>query len=238
MAEEKAPSPAVAARQLMRRLDRATLATSQQGWPYASLVMVALDQDATPLLLLSDLAEHTKNLKGETRASLLFDGTGGRDDPLTGPRVTVLGEMAVTQDPRLMARFVARHPSAETYAGFADFRLYRLAVARGHFVAGFGRINGIEGPALLGPSAPALAAAEIDILTHMNKDHRDAINLYAMRLAGAEGEDWQLTGIDPEGADLRLGGQVARVNFAKPVGDAESARVELVRLAKMARRDG
>jgi len=238
MAEGKAPSPAVAARELMRRLDRATLATSRQGWPYASLVLVALDHDATPLLLLSDLAEHTKNLQDEARASLLFDGTAGRDDPLTGPRVTVLGEMSTSQDPRLMARFVARHPSAETYAGFADFRLYRLAVARGHFVAGFGRINGIEGPALLRPGAPALAAAEADILAHMNEDHLDAINLYAANLAGAEGQGWRMTGIDPEGADLRLGGRIARVNFATPAGDAEGARAALVRLAKMARRGG
>src|ERR1044071_5301409 len=117
MVEGKPETVALSARQLMRRLDRATRATSQQGWPYASLVLIALDQNATPLLLLSDLAEHTKNLKEETRASLLFDGTAGRDDPLTGPRVTVLGEMVETQDRRLMARFVARHPSAETYAG-------------------------------------------------------------------------------------------------------------------------
>src|SRR5690242_4025975 len=119
MGDEQTASPAATARRLLRSLDRATLATSQDGWPYASLVLAAVDHDATPLLLLSDLAEHSKNLKRDPRASLLFDGTAGRDDPLTGPRVTVLGEARAIADPRLLARFTARHPSAEGYAGFA-----------------------------------------------------------------------------------------------------------------------
>jgi heme iron utilization protein len=116
-------TPAQAARRLLRGLDRAGLATSQQGWPYASLVLAAVDHDASPLLLLSDLAEHSKNLKRDPRVSLLFDGTAGRDDPLTGPRVTVLGELAAVADPRLVARFTRRHPAAADYAGFADFHL-------------------------------------------------------------------------------------------------------------------
>jgi heme iron utilization protein len=235
MGEERTDSPAATARRLMRALDRATLATSQDGWPYASLVLAAVDQDASPLLLLSDLAEHSKNLKRDSRASLLFDGTAGRDDPLTGPRVTVLGEAKPVADPRLMARFTARHPSAAAYAGFADFRLYRLDVARAHLVAGFGRIHAIAADALLSPAAPALAEAESDILQHMNDDHGEAIELYATRLAGVSGNGWRMTGVDPEGIDLRRGGAVVRLDFPAPVGDAEGARAALVRLARQAR---
>jgi heme iron utilization protein len=233
-----APSPGDTARRLMRAADRASLATAQQGWPYASLTLVALGQDASPLLLLFNLAEHTKNLKRDPRASLLFDGTAGRDDPLTGPRVTVMGEVAQASGPLMVARFVRRHPSAARYAGFADFRLYRLQVARAHLVAGFGRIDWIEGASLLSPVAPALEAAETDILAHMNADHAATIDLYAARLLGLSGEGWRLTGVDPEGADLRRGGAVARLDFRAPVGDAEGARAELVRLAKAARGTG
>lgn len=229
---------ATIARRLMRAQDRASLATSREGWPYVSLVLAALDHDASPLLLLSDLAEHTKNVKREPRASLLFDGTAGLDDPLTGPRVTVLGMLSPADDPRLLARFTARHPSAAAYAGFADFRLYRLAAERAHLVAGFGRIDWVEAVALLAPAEPALMAAEADILRHMNADHAETVDLYAQRLLGLAGEGWRLTGVDPEGADLRHGGCVARLDFRAPVGDAEGARVELVRLAKLARREG
>jgi len=235
MGEERADSPAATARRLVRALDRATLATSQDGWPYASLVLTAVDQDATPLLLLSDLAEHSKNLKRDSRASLLFDGTAGRDDPLTGPRVTVLGEAKPVADPRLVARFTARHPSAAAYAGFADFRLYRLEIARAHLVAGFGRIHAIAADALLSPAAPALAEAESDILQHMNEDDGEAIELYATRLAGASGGGWRMTGIDPDGIDLRRGGAVVRLDFPAPVGDPEGARAALAQLAREAR---
>jgi len=235
MSEGAAATPASHARRLMRGADRASLATSREGWPYASLVLVALAPEGMPLLLLSDLAEHAKNLKREKRASLLFDGTAGHEDPLTGPRVSVLGTVEPVEDPLLLARFTRRHPSAAAYVGFADFRLYRLSPARAHLVAGFGRIDWVEAADLLVPASPALAAAEADILAHMNQDHADTLDLYAARIAGAGGTGWRMTGIDPEGIDLRHAGSIARLDFRAPVGDAEGARAALVGLAKSAR---
>lgn len=228
-----------AARRLLRGLDRATLATSLGGWPYASLVLVACDHDATPLLLLSRLAQHTQNLAGDPRVSLLLDGTAGLDDPLTGPRLTVQGRAEPSGEERLRRRFLARHPSAELYAGFADFAIYRVAVERAHLVAGFGRIHWIDaGELLSGIEAAALAEAEPEILAHMNDEHRDAVELYAVRLLGRSGGGWHITGIDPEGIDLRRGGEVARLDFERPVCDAKDARAALVRLAKEARQRG
>jgi heme iron utilization protein len=238
-------APAPAARRLLRAVDRATLATSCDGWPYASLVLVAVDHDATPILLISDLARHTLNLKAEPRVSLLFDGTGGLDDPLTGARATVLGRAErvgreSADAVRLAARYCARHPSASLYAGFGDFAFYRVDVARAHLVAGFGRIHWVEAAELLRPAddAAALAAAEADIVRHMNEDHADAVELYATRLLGRNGGGWVLTGIDPEGADLRRGGEVVRLDFGTPVRDPEGARAELVRLVETARQRG
>lgn len=138
------------ARALIRSADRAVLATALVGWPYASLVLPATDAEGAPLLLLSDLAEHAKNLTAEPRCSLLFDGTQGLADPLTGLRVTAMGEARPLADEALLARYVARHPSAAQYAGFGDFRLYRMTLARAHVVAGFGRIRWIDAARLLG----------------------------------------------------------------------------------------
>ncbi len=138
-------------RRLMRGCERAALATSLRGAPYASLVLVAADLDASPLLLLSDLAQHSRNIAFDPRVSLLLDGTEGHVDRLDGPRLTLVGRVELAADPRLLARFAAHHPSSALYAGFADFRLYRLAVERGHLVAGFGRIEWIEGADLIFP---------------------------------------------------------------------------------------
>jgi putative heme iron utilization protein len=226
-------------RGLMRGLPRAALGTleAESGAPYVSLVMVALDHDASPLLLLSDLADHTRNLKADARASLLFDGTEGRAVPLAAERATVQGWIEPVSDERLLSRYVARHPDAAGYVGFGDFNLYRLEIERAHLVAGFGRIHWIPAGEVrfVTGDAAALAEAEARIVQHMNEDHADAVELYATRLLGRTGEGWRLTGVDPEGADLRREGQVARLAFDRPVHDAEGARQELVRLVKAAR---
>ncbi len=234
------PSPASTARRLMRGLDRAALSTLRrdaEGWPYGSLVLVALDHAARPILFLSDLAEHTRNIHCDRRVSLLFDATAGAANPLAAPRVSVLGEAERTDAADLRARFLARHPSAGTYADFNDFHLFRVRPTSAHLVAGFGRIHWIDGAALAFDDAgsAALAAHEADIVAHMNADHTHAVALYAKVLLGRTGADWRMTGCDPEGIDLRHGGEVARLDFDRPVGDAEATRAELVRLARHAR---
>ncbi len=232
-----AKSPAQQARAVARACKTASLATTmagQNGQPYASLVLVAFDHDAAPLLLISRLAEHTKNLIGNDRVSLLCDGTAGFAEPLTGPRVSLLGRAIKTDDPRHRARFLARHPSAEMYAGFGDFAFYRLAIERAHIVAGFGRIHWLDDYLYAGETE-ALIGAEAEILDHMNSDHADAVQLYAQKLLGRNGDGWRLCGLDAEGCDLIREQDLARLTFSKTVATAEEARIELVRLVKQAR---
>jgi heme iron utilization protein len=232
--------PATLARWLARSRTRAALATSLNGAPYASLVLVTVDLDASPLLLLSELAQHSRNIGFEPRVSLLLDGTERRVDPLTGPRLTLLGQALPTDDPRCLARFVSHHPASAPYAGFRDFRVFRVAVERGHLVAGFGRIDWIDGADFLFASnTGALADAEPEILRHMNEDHTDAIAHYARVLADRSGTGWRMTGIDPEGIDLRREGETARLDFpasvTTPILTPASARAALVQLAGAAR---
>lgn len=224
-------------RDLIRGTDRAALATALAGdtaHPYASLVLVASAMDGSPLLFMSDLAEHARNLTRDARLSLLFDGTAGFDDPLAGPRATVLGRATPSADTRERARFLARHPSAERYADFPDFRLYRVAVERAHLVAGFGRIRWTEGAGILleAKDTEELAEAEPMILAHMTRDHAEAVRRYATGLLNRPDGPWRMTGIDPEGCDLRADGKVARLPFDAPVRSARAARAMLVRLAQ------
>ena len=258
MAKPEDLKPGVTVRKLVRGAERATLASALardgSGRPYASLVLSACDHGGSPLLLLSDLADHSKNLAAEPRASLLFDGTAGHDDPLAnplaGPRASLLGELRpVTVEvgdqadaARLLARYTARHPGAADYAGFADFRLYRMTVESAHLVAGFGRIHWLSSPEVLFDAADcgALAAAEAEIVAHMNADHGAALEAIATRLLGRQKPDiehaWVMTGIDPEGFDLRAGERLARADFTAPLRDARAARAALVEMTRMARK--
>lgn len=237
--ETTARSPADEVRRLLRSSDRAALATRMpaygpaNGWPYGSLVLLAVDQTATPLLLISDLAEHTKNIDGDARVALLVDGTAGLADPLTGARASVLGRAVPCGDPAARARYVARHPAAASYAGFKDFHLFRIEISAAHLVAGFGRIAWVGVEDILDRAEPALAQAEAEIVAHMNDEHADALALMAAA-AGRGGAGWRMTGIDPEGADLRRDGEVLRIDFAARVADAAAARAELVRLTREA----
>jgi putative heme iron utilization protein len=239
-----ADSPAAACRRLIRTARSAALATAMpgrrgaaKGWPYGSLVTVACDTDASPILLLSQLSDHTRNLGADGRASLLFEATSRRSNPQTGPRVTVMGRVEKTTDQRLARRFLARHPDAALYSGFADFGFYRMAVERAHYVGGFAKAVWIKGQDLLSEAkaAAALAALEQGVLEHMNSDHAEAIELYAGVLLSRRGKGWKMVGIDAEGADLRRGALFARLDFEPAVSDSGSCRRALSDLAKRAR---
>jgi heme iron utilization protein len=205
-------------RQLLRRGGRAALATSLNGAPYASLVLYAADLDASPLLLLSDLAQHSRNIAFDPRVSLLLDGTAELAEPLSGPRLTLLGQAEAIADPRSLARFTARHPGSRDYAGFADFKLRRVAIERGHIVAGFGRIAWIARSELLFcRDTSALAAAEPAILAILNENLREILARCVARQLGGDGAGWRATGCDPEGIDIRCGDGVARLEFTLPI---------------------
>jgi putative heme iron utilization protein len=224
---------------LVRKGRKAALASldAKSRSPYASLITVATDAAGAPTFLISTLAKHTQNLLADPRASILFDGTGAAGDPLQGARVTLVGTAEKTDDEAVRRRFLARHVDAEFYAGFPDFAFWRLKVEGGHYIGGFGRIVDLIPDELLVDTEGAgeLLAAEPGIIEHMNADHREAIRLYATRLAGGTEGVWRMSGIDPEGCDLISEGDARRVLFGAAIKTAAEARKELVRLADAAR---
>jgi putative heme iron utilization protein len=224
---------------LVRRALKASLATiaSSGGYPYASLITVATEALGAPIFLISGLAQHTRNLSEDPRASILFDGTGSAGDPLQGARVTLFGKAEKTAEEGVRRRFLARHPEAAFYADFPDFAFWRLEVKGAHYIGGFGRIVDLSPAELLiaTDGAGELLAAEPGIIEHMNEDHADAVRLYATRLAGAPEGFWRMSGIDPEGCDLIFEGDARRISFKASINTPEEARAELVRLAQEAR---
>src|SRR5688572_15745043 len=227
-----------AAKKLLREGLSGALATLMPGSgdPYCSLVNVATAHDGSPLLLISKLAIHTKNIVADPRASLMLDERKA-GDPLEGARVMLMGRVSETDDAKVRARYLARHPEAEMFAGFADFAIYRMDIERVHLVAGFGRIVDLAGKDILTDvsGAEALIEAEADAVAHMNEDHKDALQLYATKLLGAPDGEWHCTGCDPEGLDLRLDRVGLRLPFPQRVNASGQLRAVLVELAQAAR---
>jgi heme iron utilization protein len=222
-------SPAWEARKLLRAARAGSLATVQDGQPFASLVTPACAPDLSTMLLLSDLSEHTRHLRADPRCSIMATGAPENANPQTAPRVTVTGLAEVTQDAALKARYLAVHPYASLYAEFGDFALWRVKLIRALYVGGFGRAARLRGAALA-PDPEAVAAllqSEPGIIAHCNEDHPDAM----ARIAGAPG-DWRLVAVDVDGCDLALGEQVKRIAWSAPVSDAARVAAELVRLAR------
>jgi putative heme iron utilization protein len=216
------------ARCLLRDARAGTLATADDGQPYAALVTPAPAPDLSLLLLLSGLSAHTSHLQADGRCALMVMGAPTSANPQTAPRLTVTGTASLEEDPALKARWVARHPYAGFYADLGDFRLYRLRPSGGQFIGGFAsahRLNAAD----LQPDPAAVAAvaeAEADILAHVNADHADAL----AHIAGSPG--WRMVAADVDGCDLAQEEIVLRVPWSAPVADAAALRGELVRLAE------
>jgi putative heme iron utilization protein len=229
------------ARSLLRRSRQGALATLMRssGDPYCSLVNVASHCDGSPILLISRLALHTKNILADPRVSLMLDERA-EGDPLEGARIMLAGRAEQADDadePVLRQRYLNAHPSAEVFVNFKDFSFFQVRPAAAHLVAGFGRIVDLTPEQFLTDisDADALLEAEQGAIEHMNVDHRDAMNLYATRLLGAEESDWRCTGCDPDGIDMQAGAKTLRLDFPERVSNGTALRKMLVRLAAEAR---
>lgn len=225
---------------LIRGAAAATLATSAEGQPFASLVTPAPAPDLSPLLWLSTLSAHTRQLAAEPRCALLFSGPAEGPNPQTAPRVTVTGLAEPVPEPEvaaLKARWLARHPYAAPYADFSDFGLWRMRIGGALQVGGFARAERIKASELAPDPAAvaAILAAEAEIIAHVNADHADAVTAIAQGLLGAGPGDWRLVAVDVDGCDISEGNRTVRLAFLTQVSDSGGVRAALIRAAREGR---
>jgi heme iron utilization protein len=233
--------PGRLARSLLRRRREGALATLMvgSGDPYCSLVNVASYPDGSPILLISRLAVHTRNILADSRVSLMLDERAA-GDPLEGARIMLSGraEEVTAADPGVARRrYLNAHPAAETFVDFKDFSFFLIRPSGTHLVAGFGRIVDLKPQQFLTDVSDAAELLEVEqsAVEHMNADHREALNLYATKLLGAEPADWRCTGCDPDGIDLQAGNGTLRLEFAERVTGPGALRKALAKLADEAR---
>jgi putative heme iron utilization protein len=246
VADARAPSHAERCRTLAAQATSATLSTiarDPNGFPYGSLVTLAVDKSGRPLLLLSELAEHTCNLQARPEASLLLtEPLGMHDQPLALGRVTILGRCAKVSDAeRADARntFLKKQPSASYYVGFKDFGFYRLEPAALRYIGGFGRMSWVSAEQYHAAEPDSLAAVASGILRRVNEEHADAILACAVRLAGvADATSASMTAVDRYGFEMAAmtpkGPRAARLAFDATITTADEVRRSMVEMARRA----
>lgn len=226
---------------LRRRRDGvlSTLSRKYGGFPFGSVAPYALDARGQPLIYVATIAEHTRNLLADERASLLVQEDAGGGDVQAHGRVTLLVrgrrvEGAALADVR--ARYVARVPAAVSYAETHDFVFFRLELERARFIGGFGRIFWLEAEELLEPAADPLAAGARGIVEHMNTDHSDALLLYCRAFKQVSPTSARMVGVDRWGFDVECTSPDVRLrfDFDAPVS-METIRGAVVELVKRAR---
>lgn len=211
-----------------------TFSVRLQGYPFGSIAPFVLDHDGHPLILISTIAEHTKNIQADPRVSLIaFDPVS--PDMQAGARLTLVGDAEIApKDDALRARYLRYFPQAGQYFDMHDFLFHRIIVKQARYIGGFGKIHWIPGEELR-PAANQLALQETAILEHMNADHVDNLRAYCRHVHDTDVDRAVMIGIDTDGFDVLADSKLLRFHFDAPVSDAQSARVALVALAKACR---
>lgn len=239
------PTPAEEARTIIAGTNAGTLATlSEGGDPWASFVTYGALPDGRPVLCVSQMAEHGRNLATDPRASLAVVAPTAGADPLASARVTLAGAVHRPQGGAEVAAARAAHlaaiPSAEVYVDFGDFALWVLDVERVRWVGGYGRMASAAPEAYAGAEADPVAGHGAGAVAHLNADHADALLAMARALAGfPDATEAECSAADRYGLDLYVttprGRAAARVSYASPLAAAGELRAATVALTRAAR---
>lgn len=238
-------SAAEEARTIVNETTSGTLATlSDDGTPWASLVTFGIMDDGSPVLCLSTLAEHARNLEKNRQASLMVADPHHRGEVLAGGRVTLAG-VAKRSDEHADGKSARKAhldavPSAAMYADFSDFSFWVLEVTRVRWVGGYGRMDSAKAADYTVASPDPVAPHVNDAVAHLNADHRDAMLVMAHALTDhTDATDASCVTADRYGIDLNLetpqGPKATRVDFAEAVDAPDGLRAATVELAHRSR---
>lgn len=213
-----------------------------EGYPFGSVAPFVLDHDCQPIILISNLAEHTKNIAANPKVSLLV--FAGAEDLQANARLTLLGDATKidkASDADLRARYLRYLPQAAGYFDMHDFSFYRIQIHQARYIGGFGKMSWLSDVDLHEGIAAniALAEQETAIIEHMNADHAENLRNYCKHFHNIDAVSVQMLGIDCDGFDVNAkcesSSTLLRFDFEQPIHDAQSARMALVGMAKAAR---
>lgn len=217
-----------------------TLSSKFEGYPFGSVAPFVLGHDCQPVILISNIAEHTKNISLNPKVSLLV--FAGSDDLQANARLTLLGEAIKIEknDADLRARYLRYLPQAASYFDMHDFAFYRINITHARYIGGFGKMSWLSSNDLFTVSMDSpLATQETAIIEHMNTDHAQSLIAYCKHFHQVEATHAQMLGIDSDGFDVNIShgnhAKILRFDFDLPIHDAQSARAALVHMSQLAK---
>ncbi len=227
--------------QLLRQSYQGALSTHSvqlQGYPFGSVVPFCLDYEGRVVILISDLAQHTKNLKQDNKCSLLVFAEG--DDMQASARLTIVANakpIAVEDVADIASRYYRYFPQSQDFHKIHDFSFWLLEPVKYRYIGGFGRIHWVE-PELL--ANPFTALQEQEIVEHMNQDHADTFVWYCQQaqISVPQEATLSMVGLDSAGFYLRVNDKIAYVDFPQTVNTPMQVRQSLVAMLKSARATG
>jgi putative heme iron utilization protein len=211
-----------------------TISKKLDGYPFGSVVPCVTDHAARPVILVSRLAEHTKNIEADPRVSLLVRDAAA--DAQESARLTIIGNARLVADERAapQARYLRYFPAAERLLALGDFSFFHIEAVTLRYIGGFGAIHWVSADSCA-PPANVLAACEADIVAHMNADHAGALREYCRHFKQRLPAAVSMIGIDCDGFDLRADDEMMRFDFSQPIADAPTARAALKAMVAEAR---
>lgn len=217
-----------------------TFSAKFEGFPFGSVAPFVLNHAGEPVILISSIAEHTKNILANPKVSLLV--FAGMEDLQANARLTLLGEavLADKEDTNLRSRYLRYFPQAETYFDMHDFHFYRIKIAQVRYIAGFGKMGWIseENFSIISVNTE-ISKQEAEIVNHMNTDHQHSLIAYTQHFHSITPKGAKMLGIDRDGFDVKIqldnGEKIVRFNFETPIHDATTARAALVAMSKIAK---
>ncbi len=213
-----------------------TVSVEVEGYPFGSVVPYCLDRAGRPVILISRIAQHTKNIWANSKVSLIILQKGSDDVQAEG-RLTVVGDaeqIKIEEEIEdISTRYYRSFPQARDYHKTHDFDFYRINPVKLRFIGGFGKIRWIEPEKFL-LANPFSNEQEAGIVNHMNEDHADAILKYCgqANLNVPENVRPVMAGIDAEGMHILIDQRVVRINFSRRITTPLEARQILVEMVR------
>ena len=223
-----------------------TISKKVEGWPFGSISPYTATNTGEPIILISEIAEHTRNLRADARVSLIVQDSNAIKDPQAGARATLIGYAMPVPGPYLedaSRRYLELFPNSASFFDAHDFTLFQIRVSKVRFIGGFGEIYWLDRHEIISADTdsnidPIAPHAEM-ICDHMNEDHPDALLMYAAAFAETRAESSRMISVDSLGFDMvaQAGGahKHLRIDFQSPVATTEEVRAVMVDMVRRAR---